>query len=105
MVDTAGPETALDDLETAAFAEDHCGKRNPDVLELDLAVSVGRVIVAEDTEGALDSDAWRVVRDEDNGLLLVGAGVVGIGLAHDDVDLAARVWSTRGPPLGAIEDV
>ena len=38
-------------------------------------------------------------------LLLVTAGVVRIGLAHDNGDLAARITHAGGPPLAAIDDV
>jgi hypothetical protein len=39
----------------------------------------------------VDGDARDVVRDEDDGLLLVFVRVVGVGFAEDDVDLAAGV--------------
>jgi hypothetical protein len=47
----------------------------------------------------VDGDAGGISRNEDDALLLVGAGVVLVRLAHGDVDLAARVTSTRGPPF------
>src|SRR5436189_96524 len=45
------------------------------------------------------------VRHQHDGLRAVARRVVGVGLAHNDVDLAARVASARGPPLAAIDDV
>lgn len=39
----------------------------------------------------MDGYTGGVVGDEDNGLLLVLVGVVGVGLSEDDEDLAARV--------------
>jgi hypothetical protein len=42
----------------------------------------------------VDSDAGGVVGDEYNGLLLVYIRVIGIVLAHDDVNVATRVTCT-----------
>lgn len=81
VVDAAWPETPLDDLEAVALAENEVGGGHPHVGEGDVAVAVGRVVVAEDAEHAVDGDAGDVVRDEDDGLLLVFGGVVRVGLA------------------------
>ena len=64
-----------------------------------MAVAVGGVVVAEDGEHAVDGDARGGVGDEDDGLLLVFVGVVGGGLAEDDVDFAAGVADAGGPPF------
>jgi hypothetical protein len=45
------------------------------------------------------SHAAGASRNQYDGLLLVGVAVVGVGLAHDQVDLAAGVTSARGPPF------
>jgi hypothetical protein len=65
-----------------------------DVLKEDVAVTVRGVIVAKDTEHTVDGDSRGICWDENNALLLVGAGIVGVCLAHCDVDLAARVTGT-----------
>jgi hypothetical protein len=62
-----------------------------DVLEEDVTVTVRGVIIAKDAKHAVDGDSRGVCWDEDDTLLLVGAGVVGVCLAHCDVDLAARI--------------
>src|SRR5712692_1913644 len=105
VVDAAGAESALGDLEAATLAEQHVRRRYPDVLEEHLAVAVGRIVVAEDGQHAPDRDAGRVARDEDHRLLLVAVGVLGVRLAHEDEDLAAWVADARGPPLVAVDDV
>lgn len=105
VVDTSGSETALDDLETTALAEEKVLGRDTDVAEVDFAVTVRCVVKAIDIEGAKNSDTRGVGRNQDHGLLLVRAWVFGIGLAHDEVDLAAWVTSTRRPPFCAVEDV
>ena len=59
---------------------------------------------AHDTEHAVNGDAGGIGGNEDDALLLVGVGVVRVRLAHGNVDLAARVTSTRGPPFLWKED-
>jgi hypothetical protein len=68
-------------------------------------VSVRRIVVAEHRQAAHDPHAWRVERDEDHGLLAVTVRIVGIGLADDDEQLAARIGSARTPPLAPVEHI
>lgn len=105
MVNTARAQSALDNLESSALAEDQVLCRHAHVLERDVAVAVGGIVVAVDLEHSLDGDSRKAGRDQDDGLLLVRVGVVGIRLAHDDVELASRVARTAGPPLGAVQNV
>lgn len=90
-MDATGAETTLDDFETLALTNDHVGGGDAHVLEGDMTVAVGRVVETHDGEHALDCHARDVAGDEDDGLLLVLVGVVGVGLAEYDEDLAARV--------------
>lgn len=76
MMDTSWAETTLDDLEAAARTKDHVLGRHADIVEGDLTVTVGCIVVAEDREHALDLDAGEIVRDQDDGLLKVGVLVV-----------------------------
>jgi hypothetical protein len=94
VVDAAGAETTLDDFESAALAKNHIGSGDAHVLEGDVAVTVGRVVEAHDGQHAVDGDTGDVVGDEDDRLLLVFVCVLGVGLAEDDEDLAARVTDT-----------
>lgn len=105
VVNTSRSQSALDNLKSAALTEHQVLGRNTHVVEGDVAVAVGGVVVAVDLEHSLDGDARQTSRDQDDRLLLVRIFVVGISLAHDDVELASRVAGTAGPPLGAIEDV
>lgn len=99
VVDAAGAEAALDDFEAAAFAEDHVGEGHADVVEGDVAVAVGRIVIAVDRKHAVHGDAGGVCFDQDDGLLLVGVAVGWVGLAHYQVDLAAGVAGAGGPPF------
>jgi hypothetical protein len=91
VVDAPGTQSPLDDLEALAFAEDHVGGGDAHVGEGDVAVAVGRVVEAHHGQHAVDGYAGGVAADEDDGLLLVFVLIVGVGLAEDDEDLAARV--------------
>ncbi len=90
VVDTSGAKAALRDFKTTAFTQQHVAHRYAHIGQAHFHMAVRRVVVAEDAERADDLDARRVGGHQDHGLLLVAAGV-GVGLAHDDVDRAARV--------------
>ena len=104
VVDAARSEAALRDLEAAAFAEQDVADRHAHVLEEHLHVAVRRVVVAEHRQRPHDRDARRVGRHQDHRLLRV-ARRVGVGLAHEDVDLQRGSPAPRGPPLAAVDDV
>jgi hypothetical protein len=89
----------LDDIEATALTENHVAGRYADVLKSNVTVTVGRVVEAKDGQHAVDSHTRNVIGDENDGLLLVLVAVVGVGLAEDDEDLAARVTNTGGPPF------
>lgn len=99
VVNSAGPETTLDDFEAAAGTEDHVAVGHADVIEGDMAVTVRGVVEAHDGEHAMDCDSGSVGGDEDNGLLSVFVAVVGVGFGHYDVDFAAFVAGTGRPPF------
>jgi hypothetical protein len=104
VVDAARPEAPLGDLEAAALAEQHVAGRHAHVLEHHLGVAVRRVVEAEHRQHAHDLHARRVERHQDLRLLRM-TGRLGVGLAHDDGDLAARVADAGRPPLAAVDDV
>jgi hypothetical protein len=91
VVDTARSKTALDNLETAALTENHVRDGDADVVENDVAVAVRSVIVTIDVQHAFHGDTREAGGYEDHGLLAVGVLVVGVGLAHDKINLAAGV--------------
>ena len=84
VMDAAGPEAALRDLEAAPFAEQHVGRRHAHVLEQHFGGAVGHAVEAEHRQRAQDLDARRVHRHEDHRLLPVAVRIVRIGLAHED---------------------
>ncbi len=86
-----GPEPSLGDLEAAALAQQQVGCRHAHVLERDLGMSVRRIVVAEHRQVAQHRHARRIARNEDHRLPLVPVGIAGVGLAHEDEQLAARV--------------
>ena len=66
-------------------------------------MSLWSVVIPENLHGPDDSYAWGIDRDEDHTLLLVHVGVVGITLAHDDMDFRPRVSGTTNPPVSRNE--
>ena len=105
VVDPAGAEAGLGDGEARALLADEVARRHPDVGEAQLGVTaVVVVVVAEDLHAAHDLDTRGVARHEDHRLLAVPVGV-GVGLAHDDEDLALGVHRAGDPPLAAVDDV
>jgi hypothetical protein len=98
-MDAARAETTLDNLETAALTEDHVAGGHAHILKSNVTVTVWGVVEAKNGQHAVDGDTRDVVGDEDDGLLLVLVGVLGVGLTKDDEDLAARVTNARGPPF------
>src|SRR5262245_39616023 len=102
MMDPARTQPPLRDLESATLTQQQICRRHANVFEENLRVAVRRVIVAEHGEHALDRHAGRIHRDHDHRLLLVFRRC-GIGLTHEDRDLASRITCARDPPLAAIE--
>lgn len=62
-------------------------------------MAVRGVVVAIDAQHAVDDDAGDIHGDEDDGLLLVGVRVAGVGFAHNDQDFASWVTDSGGPPF------
>lgn len=92
-------QSALDDFKAAAFAKDDVGSRDANVVEVDLRVAVGCVVVAVDREDPLDGDAGEAGGNEDDGLLPVGVWVRGIAFTHDNVDFTSGVAGAAAPPF------
>ncbi len=64
-------KTALGNLKSAAFAQQHIGDGNANVDKSDVAVAVWCVIVAKNGQQPLYLYAGRVHGDKNHGLLLV----------------------------------
>jgi len=105
MVDAAGSEPPLGDLEAAALAKDQIRLRHPNVREPDMHMAVRGVVFAIDRQCPHDLDAWRVGGHQDHRMALMLGLVVAAGLDHYDIDLAARVARARRPPFFAVEHV
>jgi hypothetical protein len=56
VVDAAGPQPALGDLEAESFAEQYVRRRDPDLIEDHLGMAMRRLVIAEDRQHALDDD-------------------------------------------------
>mmetsp|Transcript_51605 Transcript_51605/g.135396 ORF Transcript_51605/g.135396 Transcript_51605/m.135396 type:complete len:414 (+) Transcript_51605:2-1243(+) len=104
VVDAAWPQPELSDLEAAALAPEDVGGWDAHVLEEDLHVAFWAVVVAEGLHRPDQSDAWRVHRNKDLGLLPVRLGL-GARAAHQDHDLAIDAPGACDPMLPAIDDI
>ena len=104
VVNPAGPEPSLRDLEPAALAEQHVRRGNPHVVEHDLGVAVRGIVEPEHRQHPLDADAGRIHRYQDHRLLLM-SWRGGIAAAHEDRHAAARVAGPGDPPLASVDDV
>ena len=105
MMDTARAKTPLRDLKSAPLAEQHVGGGHAHVLEHDFGGAIGHAVEAEHRNRAKHFNARRVHRHQDHRLLAMAIRIVGIGLAHEDADLAARVGRVRRVPFAAVDDV
>ena len=104
-MNTTRSQAALDNLKPTTFTVDDVCDGNLDVDELDLAVTLGSIIVSKNVHWAHDLDTRGIRRNNDDRLLAVLALVVGVALTHDQVDLAAGVTGTGDPPLVTVDDV
>ena len=104
VVNAPRPKAPLRNLKTAALAQQQIFHRHTHVLQNHLGMTVRRVIKAKHWQHAHHFNA-RCVQRHKNLRLLRMLGGRGIGLAHHDGQLAARVAHARRPPLAAIDDV
>lgn len=94
MMNSARAKSALDNLETATLSQDHVLRGHSHVGKGQVTVAMGRIVVSVDLEHSVDLDSGGGGLDKNNRLLLVRVLVVGVRLAHDDVDAAPGVTST-----------
>src|SRR5260221_360990 len=76
MMNAPWPQPALGNFKAAAFAQQHVGNRNTDILTAALPMPVRRVIVSKDGQHALNLDAGRVHGPQPHGLVLVKAAAL-----------------------------
>ena len=101
-------EPPLGDREALAELADQMMPRHPHLVELDLAVSRRRIVVAEAGEHADDADAGCVERDEHQAVPVVAVpAIAGIGGGFGDTDEesepAERVAEPGRPPFASVE--
>jgi hypothetical protein len=109
-MDPARPRAALRDLEPPALAQQQVtlDGRDADVLQrvdADFHVAVRRVVIAVDGQRALDGHPLA-----SSGMRIIDCcwclrASHGVGLAHQDRDLAARIAGPARPPFAAVDDI
>src|ERR1700694_2362128 len=102
VVNAAGAEPALRDLETAARSGDDVVERHPYVGKANLAVTKRRVIGAKYWQHALDLHARSIERHQNHGMTSVLGGGA-IRYAHEDEQPAMGMADSGTPPFPAVE--
>lgn len=99
VVNTTRAKSALNDLKSTALAEDEVAGWDTNVVEGEVSMSMGSVVVAIYTQHAVDSDTLGVGRYKNHRLLAVDVLILRIRLAHDNVNLTPWVARATGPPF------
>lgn len=87
-------------LEPFAPTEYKVAQWHADVVVDNFTMAFWCVVVSEDFHGSDDFNAWGVGRNENYTLLGVRVIVVGVALAHNDVDFCSRVaWTESDSAL------
>lgn len=105
MMDPAGAQPTLDDLEPAALAEHNIRDGHSDVLEADVSMTMRRVVVSVNRHHPMDRDTLCVGRHKHHALLLVRVLIRRVRLPHDNVQLTPRVSRSGAPPLPPVQHV
>lgn len=90
VVDMVGIEMVLDDFEVMIFFKYKVGSWDVDIVEGNVVVVMGCIVVVVDRKYVVDSDVFCVWWYKDDGLLFVWVFVVGVIFVYDDVDFV--VW-------------
>ncbi len=104
MMNAAGTQTALRNLEATPFAKQQILGWNQHIGECHLCMAVRGMIIAVNRQEALHLDTRRLEIDQDHRLLTVDV-CLRVGLSHQDRELASRVAGTRRPPFAPVDDI
>ena len=104
MVHASRSQTTLGDLEALALAVDQMAERHPRVLEGDFGMTIGGVVETEQLQRPNDAHAGGIPRHDHHRVARVRLGL-GIGLAHDNEEFAARIHGAGGPPFAPADAV
>ena len=105
VMNASWTETSLNDLESTTLACDNVRDWHLDIRELDLAMSLWCIIISKHRHGSDDLNTWCIRIHNHDRLLSVLTLIVRITFAHDQIDLAAWIASTRDPPFVTIDDI
>ena len=102
VVDPSRPQSRLRNLKSSPLAREDVGKGHADFVKLDLKVSLGCVILAEDGERSEERDPCRVHGHKNDALRAVlWRSNPLLDLPHEETDLARCVSSASNPPLSS----
>mmetsp|Transcript_136603 Transcript_136603/g.323599 ORF Transcript_136603/g.323599 Transcript_136603/m.323599 type:complete len:402 (+) Transcript_136603:165-1370(+) len=104
VVYAPGAQPQLGDLEAAALSPKHVADRHPDILEQNLHVALGAVVIPKGLHGTYQRDPRRVGWHQDLRLRAVCCCVLGPCPSHQDHNLAVDVPCPCDPMLPTIDD-
>src|SRR3546814_6064910 len=96
VMDSALPQSPLSNFKAAPLAEQHILDRNANILQLDFAMTMRRIVIAKHRKHSQNLNPRRVERQEDHALLSMARGIR-IGLSHENADRASRIAYARRP--------
>src|SRR3546814_8819440 len=101
-MDSAWPQSPLSNFKAAPLAEQHILDRNANILQLDFAMTMRRIVIAKHRKHSQNLNSRRVERQEDDALLSMTRGIR-IGLSHENADRAPRIAYARRLPFQAVD--
>ena len=105
MMDAAGPEAALRDLEAAALAEQHVGGGDAHAAEHQFGVAERRMLVAVDRQRRARPSGRARPSARGSSIAACVWAPLEIALAHHDRDLAGRRHRAGDPPFAAVDHI
>src|SRR3546814_13547668 len=82
-MDSAWPQSPLSNFKAAPLAEQHILDRNANILQLDFAMTMRRIVIAKHRKHSQNLNPRRVERQEDHDLLSMARGIR-IGLSNEN---------------------
>src|SRR3546814_18677900 len=103
-MDSAWPQSPLSNFKAAPLAEQHILDRNANILQLDFAMTMRRIVIAKHRKHSQNLNPRRVERQEDHALLSMARGIR-IGLTPENADRASRISYARTPTFAAVDHI
>src|SRR3546814_19264262 len=101
-MDSAWPQSPLSNFKAAPLAEQHILDRNANILQLDFAMTMRRIVIAKHRKHSQNLNTRRVERQEDHAMMSMARGTR-IGLSYENAERASRIAYARRQPFADVE--